>query len=212
MTATATTETVPVEIKDYTERDARTNTLVRYTAITGLPGLPPDRRLITVLPVGGQPKDLMFSVDINGGTVLKAWSTEKHFVGSRNFPEGIDLGVVRFFTDIGMGQPYPEKSEMQVGEEGYLRLRAYAEGKGYLSMGDRRRIYEDSERQASLSAMKVKPGAPAAPAPAASPVDLDALIAKRVAEGIEAMSDEIAARAMKKIAAQQKKDAEAKKD
>jgi hypothetical protein len=174
---TTATDAPPVEIKEFLERDARTNTLERFTAVTGLPGLPAGRRMILVKPVNGQPKDLMFAVEINGGTVLKAWSTEKHFVGSPVWPEGIDLGVVRFFTDIGMGQPYPERSELQVGEEGYLLLRAYANGEKYHTMSERRRLYLQSERKTSEKSMIQTPAAAAA-----SPIDIDALVSKRVNE------------------------------
>jgi hypothetical protein len=188
MTAVATPP--KVEVREFSERDPRTGNTEHFTAVVGLPSLPEGRRVIILKPLPGRPKDYQYEEEINGGLQRRSWSSERHFVGSLNFPEGLELGVVNFFTDIGQGQPYIERSEFQCGTENYAVLRAYARGERYFTMGERRRLYAQAERtKAEANAAQPTPaGAPVAPAPAAaSPVDLDALIERRVNEKLRKM-------------------------
>ncbi|MCI0635569.1 MAG: hypothetical protein L0206_16890 [Actinobacteria bacterium] len=117
------------------------------TVIRGVPGGPPGEEFILLAkPIPGRAANEIFVEKVRGKTYLRSWGMEVLFEGSPNFPGGLPIGHVYQHTDTGVGQPFVEKSEMQVTPDQMARLRCYAHGEPYLSITERRRLAKQTER------------------------------------------------------------------
>lgn len=137
---TVKTKTVRVETKTGTQE------------ATYLVGLGRDI-LLKQMPVGHNEAEV-YSETISGNSYLRRLVTERHFVGSPNLPEGLDIGVLIRMTDTGVGQPFAEQSAFQCGQDAYDRIHAYAYNEPWLSMQERREIAKRSQQWLSEKGAK----------------------------------------------------------
>lgn len=88
----------------------------------------------------------VYPVEIQGQVYLRSYHTERHFKGSKRFPEGLLLGYIDEWTDTGIGQPYVEVSHVMCGPDALAQLEAYANGEPWMSMPEKRQLAAETER------------------------------------------------------------------
>lgn len=144
---TTATETLH-EIRPLEELDPRTRRNVVVPGaflIAGVPGGPPGEQGIVLRrpPANNTEPGERYPDESN--SEWRSYHTEKLFKGSRNIPEGVDVGFICHYRESGIGMPWVEVSQCQVGLDQLARLSAYAYGRPWLSMPARRRIADETE-------------------------------------------------------------------
>lgn len=137
------------------------NVTIDCSVIRGVPGGPAGEEFIILLkPDPKWPKGELHVVVNRGKEYLRSWTTETLFKDSPNFPDGIEVGLIQHHTDTGIGQPFIERSLLQITDDQMLRLQAYAHNEPYLSITERRRLAKESERfqQQKKAGRAIEPG------------------------------------------------------
>lgn len=88
----------------------------------------------------------LYEVEVSGQTYLRQWHREVHFKGSKNFPKGLEIGVVDYMTQPENGQPYISESHLQMGLDAYEQIGRYAQGLPFMSLAERRKHAADTEQ------------------------------------------------------------------
>lgn len=192
MTATAAEPAVRIAPIKQRRKDGSLVDIPASAMIFGIPGGPPgEPGIVLIRPIAGVPRGEQFTDEIGGQVYIRGWDVETHFRQSPNFPDGLEIGVVKQFTDVGIGQPFAEKSELQVGPDAYERIRCYAYNEPWLSMSERRKIaYETqqfvNEQSAGVSREETMTPKQALAAVAEDRLGLDEKIAAAVAKAVAA--------------------------
>ena len=163
----------------------KTSEKTGITAIFGVPGWPAGADgMVLIRPWPGREQGEVFEHEERGQRYWRSWTTQKILVGSKMFPRGIDVGVIEFRTDSGIGTPFVEKSELQVGEDALACLTAYAYEKPWLSMTERRAFATKTEQFINEKGAGVKKDTTAAPIDVMREI-ADERLAKRIDEMVE---------------------------
>lgn len=85
-----------------------------------------------------------------GQKYLREDRWELRFKGSKRFPKGIWIGITLNLIQPDVGQPYPQDSYDPFTTDQADELAAFAAGEVYRTIGERRRSYEQSQRNREL--------------------------------------------------------------
>jgi hypothetical protein len=149
--------------------------------------------LIILKPIQGHEENELFEHNLMGQKYWRSWGRTKLFVNSPAFPSGIEIGVVYQHTDTGIGTPFAERGDLQIGDDARACLEAYAEGRPYLSMPERRKHAKETEQYINEKGAGIKRDS------TASPTDsLKDIAADRQDARIQKMIDAAVAAALEK--------------
>lgn len=159
--------------------------------IVGVPGGPPgEEGIVLCAPPDWHVEDeiVLTQVGHPPQDALRKFTRVRWFKGTARFPTGLDVGMIGHYVQGDHGQPWCEATFPQISPDAYDRLLAFAEGRPYFGMHERRRIAKETEDFLAQRGAGMEPTAPSPAAAEQAVLDdrLKAMVERLVAERLAA--------------------------